>query len=85
MNDAVELSHRDKTIIIAGLMTGLLLAALDQGVESLFLVPAQGVVRMGDEMRRVALPDMPSWPAAVAPIHFPTKAASHSGARAGSW
>ncbi len=32
MNDAVELSHRDKTIIIAGLMTGLLLAALDQTI-----------------------------------------------------
>ena len=32
MNDPVELSHRDKTIIIAGLMTGLLLAALDQTI-----------------------------------------------------
>lgn len=32
MNDPVELSRRDKTIIIAGLMTGLLLAALDQTI-----------------------------------------------------
>ena len=32
MSAPVELSHRDKSIIIAGLMTGLLLAALGQAV-----------------------------------------------------
>ncbi len=34
MSAPVELSHRDKSIIIAGLMTGLLLAALDQTIVS---------------------------------------------------